>query len=333
MLKQIQYLRQEQSKKYPYKLEKAIKQELNGAIALEKYSNVNPVYQVVENFKKTFESNIIEKIETSQVSSASKDIPLELSGKKDKENDFYSKFGEQALNNGKLVGGIINEESKPIFVSILKRTLTRNSKSNEDTKKIFSKSKVQDQVDNLPIHLELNRYTNEAAGIVLDALMSAGRFAKSLKDLIEGKVGHSLGDDRREFLFKMYPFLTTQKEEGLLEEYTQKLELLGKNDDPTNQSDVLEQQAVLKHGIIKTTALINKKKQMTVNFISAINELLTKSQKAQEIFSRPSFVTEVVNELEGLLEPPEDEDRSDEDNEQDDSGQNNNGQSEANTIS
>lgn len=296
-------------------VEELIKKQLNVASGIREDRNVDPISCITEDFKQSFEENLLQKKGALNESKESgPEIRLGESSKHPSDNDFYNRFIENSLNNGNLVSGILNENSKNIFVSILKRSLNNESYSNDETKKLFSKSEKSYPVDNLPIHLELNRYTNETIGIVLDTLMSANKVVSSFSELINGKADGTLGKEQKENLFKMYPFLCTEKEEALLEGYKQKLEEVKEN--ALETKDHLETQNVLAHGINKTTALIHKKHQMKIDFMTVVNEILNKSEKAKKVFSEVNFVSEVVQELEEFIEEHNSEDDSETNNEE-----------------
>lgn len=296
-------------------IEELIKKELNVASGIREDRNADPISCITDDFKQNFEENLLQKKRSLEENNkeSGHEIRLGESSKLSSDNDFYNRFIENSLNNGNLVSGILNENSKTIFVSILKRSLNNESYSNDETKKLFSKSEKSYSVDNLPIHLELNRYTNETIGIVLDTLMSANKVVSSFSELINGKADRSLGKEQKENLFKMYPFLCTEKEEALLEGYKQKLEEIKEN--ALETSDTLKIQNVLLHGINKTTALIHKKHQMKIDFMTVINEILDKSEKAKKVFSEDNFVSEVVQELGEFTEEHNSEDDSEINNE------------------
>ena len=315
MLKSLKRIKKnEAASKETKGIEYLIKKDLNGAIGIREDRNVDPVSCIVDHFKQSFEENLLQKRESLEEEKKTRpNEALEEKSYHNTDNDFYNRFVENSLNNGNLASGILNENNKTIFVSILKRSLNTESYSNDETKKLFSKSEKSYPVDNLPIHLELNRYTKETVGIVLDSLMSSNKVLKSFSELIIGKADSKIGEEERDTLFKMYPFLCTDKEEALLENYKQKLAEVKGNDLETN--DTLKTKKVLSHGINKTTALINKKQQMKRDFMTVINDILDKSEKAKKTFSDVNFVLEVVEELENFAVEDDSEDNSESNNE------------------
>lgn len=228
------------------------------------------------------------------------------------EGDFYRKFSDVAFTNGHLAAAVLRGEGKTIFVSCLKRTIGRSGPHNSFQGKLFSSSSVKAPVRNSLAKALFNRYTDSAIGLVVESIHSARQTLQYLEGMAAEDPQKAVIGIKGDTLRKLYPFLNISDDTQRLTEYEKQLkELTGMEQaeaDSSKRSDVSEQKAVLTAGITKTQALINRKRQMKIQFFNQLTMLLENSRRAEAIFSRPGFSAEILEELSDMEEPEDNDD-------------------------
>lgn len=220
----------------------------------------------------------------------------------DSSRMFLSRFSELAFNRGTLSGAVLRGTGKMMLFSCLKRTIGQSQPKNLRQRMLFEGGSARRNINgSSPDQVMFNRgQVDGAVGIVVDVLRDSRRTVESMEKLASGRNQLTAGSGA-ETLLKLYPFLSDEKEQQLLGVYREKLSAL------TN-AESGDTRAALQNAIVKAEALIQKKAQMKVNFITALRGIQDRATEALEMFSQPGFTEELYGELtaEDNPEPPED---------------------------
>jgi hypothetical protein len=228
------------------------------------------------------------------------------------EGEFYHRFARTAFNKGNLASAVLQNGGKTMFVSCLRRALGQSLPNNIKQTNLFSSSSVNVPVPNFPGRVMFNRYAQSAVGLVIDSICSASRTLEFFERFASEDSESQLEGNEIDTMRIIYPFLSISQEAKMHEEYQKKLHELTEAEraaagDRDQLNRIAAQKAVVGAGLTKISALIAKKRQMRRDFLSKIVTLLENSRKAEMIFSAPSFVEEVLDELLSPAEPPEDD--------------------------
>lgn len=214
---------------------------------------------------------------------------------------FLSRFSQVAFNRGTLAGAVLRGTGKMMLFSCLKRTAGQSQPTNLRQRKLFEGSSQRRNVSGHPPDQVLfNRgEADGAVGLVVDALRDARRVVDSMAELASGKNQLGAGSGAKT-LQKAYPFLSDEKEQALLAEYRGKLKAA---QDPQSK-------AILQHAIVKTEALMEKKRQMKQRFIETLRSISDSANKALDAFTQPGFIEELLamqgQEAAAAQPPPQD---------------------------
>ena len=216
-----------------------------------------------------------------------------------RQRDMYSgdrlmtKFAEVTFSRGVMGGAILNGTGQMMLFNCLKRTVGQSQPKNVFQGKLFQQSSAHRLVKGYPQDkMIFNKgFTDSAVGLVVDVLRDSRRVVDSLSEIVSGNVVNSENGTGADTLEKMYPFLSTKKEEALLGEYDSALASLGNSpkDDESRQALLRAKQ--------RLGSMIEKKNQMKTEFVSKLRYISESAQKAQALFSTEEFKQEIYNSL------------------------------------
>ncbi len=233
------------------------------------------------------------------------------------QGNFYRKFSDIAFQNGHLASAVLENGGKTMFVSCMKRALGQPGPHNANQTGLSSASSAQAVVKNTSTRVVINRYTDGAVGLVVDSIQSARKTLKIFERLTADPQDAAPGM-QEETLRRLYPFLALSGDLARTAQYEERIkELAGLEQgtgDPGKRQDILEQKAVLQAGLTKNQGLIARKRQMKDRFYLLLTQLMENSQKAESIFSRSGFATEVLEEIFAVDESAGDNNNEDDDN-------------------
>ena len=219
---------------------------------------------------------------------------------------FLRRFSETAFNRGALSGAIMRGTGRMMLVSCLKRTVGQSQPKSFRQRMLFENASATRNINGRsPDKATFNKGDIDSAiGLTVDVTRDARRAVDSLADLAErGFEGNNKGSGT---LQKMYPFLGDAKERSLLEQYKTALNGLAGPEDA-------QKRQIVQRAIIKTRALIAKKKQMREAFIQHLRSLSDQAAAYINIFQQEEFRAAALEALTAPPELPEDEDEEDRD--------------------
>jgi hypothetical protein len=318
-------------------LQAAIAKGLSSTAGISKLRERDPVYELTECFQASFKQfavndrqagqkseNSVEKGSGTRPPQAEKksnrntfkrDFPsFEHAPAPSDEAGFYSRFSQVAFNNGRMSGAVMQGEEKTMFISCLQRACGVPFRPNDKQKTLFASSAADVPVENYAARLRFNEWTHGAAGIVVDSLMNADTLLSLLETLASDRSSEAIEGNDVDIYRCMFPFLSIKKETEMLELYENAIQTMSKDGVFKDSFDV-DERLVLTHGLKKTRAMINRKRQMKSDFLVRLRELLLRSREARELLSSPLFLQEAS--AQAFEPPPEDTGTADDNNRQD----------------
>ena len=309
--------RQKAAPSRPLKLEQELNRQLAWAAGAQEFQHRDPLYHVTESFQQTFDAmgrrhaaQLGGEAQAGQSPGEEAPAPGEMpdptsarsfyerGGPEDQQ--MLRRFSETAFQRGTLSGAVLRGTGKMMLFSCLKKTVGQSQPDKWQQRKLFEPASP---IRNLPGHspdkVIFNRgFTNSAVGLVVDTLRDARRTVESLQDLALGK--SEMGQNGADTLRAMYPFLDDSQEQALLAQYCDRLE----------GTDRPEEKAVLQNALTRTGALIEKKRQMKLEFINKLRFLSDRASEALAAFEEPGFsqaLDQALREAVGAQEPPPDQ--------------------------
>lgn len=190
------------------------------------------------------------------------------------------RFSDVAFAHGSLAGSILRGTGKMMLVSCLRRAVNprRPEKHEYFRDNVTQKPFPGHDPDSMVFTTDLVR---GAVSIVVDTLHESRRTVEMLAQAVER------GGKGSEQLFAMYPFLDDSRERELLEQYRAEL----------GQSPEVDRHALLQGAIVHTEALMEKKAETRLRFVTALRNITEHATAAIEEFEDPGFVGAVVGEL------------------------------------
>ncbi|MBO4913896.1 MAG: hypothetical protein J5449_01705 [Oscillospiraceae bacterium] len=203
------------------------------------------------------------------------------------------RFSDVAFRHGNLAGSILQGTGKMMLVSCLRRTINPRRPEKHDF--------FQDNVNQIrltghdPDSMVFTRdLVRGAVSIVVDTLHESRRTVEMLSETVER------GEKGSKQLFAAYPFLDDSRERELLEQYRAEL----------SESPEVNRRALLQSAVVHTEAMIEKKAETRLRFVTALRSVAEHARAAIEEFEDPGFIGAVEAELtEGEPEdvpPPDD---------------------------
>ena len=223
----------------------------------------------------------------------------------DEAGTFADRFSQTAFSRGNMAGAVMRGNGEMMLLSSLKRTVGQTQPENYRQRMLFQSGTSAKR--NIGGHRRDKVIFNKgevysAVGLVVDAAQNARRTVDTLAELAEG--GNSLPEGSgAETLIKQYPFLSDERERGLLEKYSKASKQLG-------GSDAAERRLVLEKAHQRTQALIAKKQQMRFGFTQHLRFLSGRAQQAAEVFEDEAFKQTLLSHIEeyNAAPPPPDDD-------------------------
>jgi hypothetical protein len=310
-------------------LDQRVKRQLRLASGMDFFKHKDPIQHVSESFRQTFELGAKRHLagqgvgpetlpQREEPGAAAGPQPQILDAFREKtgmdalfqpgpwrqpqEQPFLARFSETALNRGALSGAILRGTGQMMLVSCLKRTVGQSQPVHFRQRKLFeSGASARRNVDGQPgAQVVFNRgAVHSAVGLVVDALRDARRVVDTLTELAKGDGALPQGGGA-ETLETLYPFLSDAKERALLARYK---EMLATDGDPGRKR-------ILQSALVKTQAVIARKRQTRAAFMARLRELSDQAQAAALLFEAPGFAEELAHygtqpQPEADGEPPE----------------------------
>jgi len=229
----------------------------------------------------------------------------EVEENKHGQGRLMNKFSEISFMRGKMSAAVLNGTGNMMLFSCLKRTLGQSEPMKLQQRKLFQggsrawkpmNTKAADAQATTLMRNEV--FSKSAVGLVFNVTKDARRTVEQMTELVENG---GTGTDTWE---KLWPFLSSRKEETLLEEYQRQLDGLG------NSPEDEQQRSLLTKAITRTRGLISKKTRMRNDFLFRLRSIGNQAREAAAQFSDETFQTELRRALGGEAlfgEPPEGE--------------------------
>lgn len=192
---------------------------------------------------------------------------------------FLRRFSETAFNRGTLSGAVMRGTGRMMLVSCLKRAAGQSLPSLRQ-RKLFESSSSKRISGRSPDRIIFNKGDSDSAiGLAVDVVDGARRAVDSLAYLLERDFESVDGFGA---LHKMYPFLNIAGEQAQLERYKSMLpRLMAPQDAPKRQ--------IVSRAILKTRAVIAKKRQMRDAFLHHLRSLSDQAAQALRVFQDEDF--------------------------------------------
>ena len=199
---------------------------------------------------------------------------------------LMNKFSEMSFMRGKMSAAVLRGTGNMMLFSCLKRTLGQSQPMKLQQRKLFQggsrqwkpmNTRASDAQSTTVVRNEV--FADSAIGLVFNVTKDARRTVDQMSELVEN------GGTGTETWERMMPFLSFQKEETLLNQYTKRLEELGSG------SDNEKERATLSKAITRTQTLLAKKKQMRNEYMFKLRAISNQAREAAAVFSDPDFQT------------------------------------------
>ena len=218
------------------------------------------------------------------------------------QGGLMNKFSEMSFMRGKMSAAVLRGTGNMMLFSCLKRTLGQSQPMKLQQRKLFQggsrqwkpmNTKASDAQSTTVVRNEV--FEDSAIGLVFNVTKDARRTVDQMSELVEN------GGTGTETWERMMPFLSFQKEEALLAEYTQRLAQLG------NGPEGEQERSVLTKAITRTQTLLAKKRQMRNEFMFKLRAISGQAREAAALFSDPDFqktLHRMLTEETPFPEPP-----------------------------
>ena len=200
------------------------------------------------------------------------------------QGGLMNKFTEMTFMRGKMSAAVLRGTGNMMLFSCLKRTLGQSQPMKLQQRKLFQggsrgwkpmNTKASDAQSTTVVRNEV--FTDSAIGLVFNITKDARRTVDQMSELVEN------GGTGTETWERMMPFLSFQKEETLLDQYTQRLAQLG------NGAESEKERATLTKAITRTQTLLAKKRQMRNEFMFKLRAISGQAREAAALFSDTDF--------------------------------------------
>lgn len=296
-----------------------IKQQVARVSETGEFSKRDPVWQLNEEFRQTFDLTGQKRAEEQEDAYKGESVLKTDSGKENHQNTDFSdkympregnpeepelkKFSETAFQRGGLSSAVINGTGKSMFFSCLNRSVDTPDVKMMRERMLFQQSSKHRNIPGTARGRIVTNpgYAQSAVGIVVDSIRDARYTMKYMQDVAEGK----MGPDGMATMRKQYPFLTDDREKELLQKYKNQLGAAASN----------AQKNALNAGILKLEHVIEKKAQMKKQFLEQLRKLQDNARRAEKMFMSEDFLSELQTESEKTSTediPPDNNDETDE---------------------
>ena len=200
------------------------------------------------------------------------------------QGGLMNKFTEMTFMRGKMSAAVLRGTGNMMLFSCLKRTLGQSQPMKLQQRKLFQggsrqwkpmNTKASDAQSTTVVRNEV--FADSAIGLVFNVTKDARRTVDQMSELIEN------GGTGTETWERMMPFLSFQKEETLLDQYTKQLEQLGSG--PESEKE----RSTLSKAITRTQTMLAKKKQMRNEFMFKLRAISGQAREAAAVFSDTDF--------------------------------------------
>ena len=200
------------------------------------------------------------------------------------QGGLMNKFTEMTFMRGKMSAAVLRGTGNMMLFSCLKRTLGQSQPMKLQQRKLFQggsrqwkpmNTKASDAQSTTVVRNEV--FADSAIGLVFNVTKDARRTVDQMSELIEN------GGTGTETWERMMPFLSFQKEEALLDQYTKRLGQLGSG--PESEKE----RSVLSKAITRTQTMLAKKKQMRNEFMFKLRAISGQAREAAAVFSDADF--------------------------------------------
>ena len=218
------------------------------------------------------------------------------------QGGLMNKFTEMTFMRGKMSAAVLRGTGNMMLFSCLKRTLGQSQPMKLQQRKLFQggsrqwkpmNTKPADQQSTTLVRNEV--FEDSAIGLVFNITKDARRTVDQMSELIEN------GGTGTETWERMMPFLSFQKEETLLADYTKRLAQLGSG--PESE----QERSVLTKAVTRTQTLLAKKRQMRNEFMFKLRAISGQAREAAALFSDKDFqntLHRMLTEEQPYPEPP-----------------------------
>ena len=200
------------------------------------------------------------------------------------QGGLMNKFTEMTFMRGKMSAAVLRGTGNMMLFSCLKRTLGQSQPMKLQQRKLFQggsrqwkpmNTKASDAQSTTVVRNEV--FADSAIGLVFNVTKDARRTVDQMSELVEN------GGTGTETWERMMPFLSFQKEETLLDQYTKRLEQLGSG--PESEKE----RSTLSKAITRTQTMLAKKRQMRNEFMFKLRAISGQAREAAEVFSDTDF--------------------------------------------
>lgn len=241
------------------------------------HSEKDPVWSLTETFSTAFaqagtefSKNAVGKSNTPAVAS----MP---------NGAFLQSFGQIAFRRGDLAAAILRGQGEMMLVSCLKRAYSSASSDAQRTTLPGEGGRNVSLTGGGQVVFRAGELEG-AVGLVTKSMHSARWQLAAFRRA-------ALAEDVPDTLLKAYPFLSAVQEKEVQEQYKEQLRALeSTHADP-------EELAVLRYGIDRLTAIVQKKEQQRQAFLTRLEELLRNIYAAEETFSDKDFIRRARAEI------------------------------------
>lgn len=237
------------------------------------HSEKDPVWCATDVFSTAFEHS------GAALSQQAAPTGCTLSEEQRRRGVFLQRFGGLAFQRGELAASIVRGEGTMMLVSCLKRAY-RDAGAQSPKTRINAASARRTALRGGAQVIFNPGDIQTAVGLVTQSLHSARQQLIALERA-------ALAHGAPETLLRDYPFLCVEQEKASLAQYLQRLREPEGTDDP-------ETLAVLRYGVDRLNAILQKKEQQRQVFLTRLEELLQCARTAEREYREEDFVRRVT---------------------------------------
>jgi hypothetical protein len=265
----------------------ALDEEIKKKLYLPQLPTVDPLYL----FNKMFNENFVPSKEANRrfMLAASKNNP-------DKRN-FMQKFSYICFERGHLASAVLKDEGSILLMAAIDKAIAPIKLKQSRTSELSSDSGGSIGADTV----FYDDCAGSARSLALNASKSASKALESLKKAIEQE--NTTGNAEMKTMEYIIPFVSLKRETTLLSMFQNEItELKGRQKNGPDNNTIIERLRALNNAAAKVQAIINKKRQMSLRFLSLLENAWTRIERFQsELSDIPGLMSR--NTINGL--PPD----------------------------
>jgi len=275
---------------------KSVEGELARIAGLEKVKSRDPVHHLIEQSRNLFD--VLGRANAEQLTGDGRES-LDSVKKEQNESDvetdskhdgeFYRRFSETAFTKGKLLCAVEQGGGKTMLTSCIKRSIDQSPPVDTRQTEVRNFGATRMRVPDNRAKLAYHQYTRGALSLVVDTAQNLTRTLEVFERMVSGDVDDRLGMPDIDTAYRIFPFLSTEKERAKLESYREEL----RSADASDKG----KQAALNFGINRLNTIISHKNRMRQDFYFELRKVLDNSRRAAELFSQPAIEEEIISEL------------------------------------